>query len=188
MLFSKEGWRDLDGKRIAITDESATSIVLLKILLQQKYGVKAHFERLHGGVNDLTGFDAVLLIGDQALRANKHGLPGFELVFDLANEWYDWQKLPFVFAVWAARKEIGEERCALLKKYIAEALDAAETDYAAAAGKYGRAIGLTDRETQEYLAGLNYRLGEREKQAIARFRTMLVELEEPANEKEVRNS
>jgi aminodeoxyfutalosine synthase len=177
MLFSKEGWRDLDGKRIALTDESATSIVLLNILLQKKYGVTAHFERLHGGVNDLTGFDAVLLIGDQALRGNKHGVPGFELVFDLANEWYIWQKLPFTFAVWAARKEIGAERCALLKTYISEALDRAEPDYAAVAGKFGRAMGLTDQETQEYLAGLNYRLGEREKEAITRFRAMLAELE-----------
>ena len=34
---------------------------------------RRQFERLHGGVNDLTGLDAVLLIGDEALQANKYG-------------------------------------------------------------------------------------------------------------------
>jgi chorismate dehydratase len=104
MLFSKEGWKGLEGKKIGITDGTATSVRLLQLLLTRKYGVNARFVRLHSGVNDLSMFDAVLLIGDEALQRNKHGLDGFELVFDLAKEWYDWQKLPFVFAVWAAKK------------------------------------------------------------------------------------
>ena len=103
MLFSKEGWAGLHGRNIGVTDGTATSVRLLELLLEKKYGVKAHFKRLHGGVNDLSGFDAVLLIGDEALQRKKTGLDGFELVFDLAKEWYDWQKLPFVFAVWAAQ-------------------------------------------------------------------------------------
>ncbi len=106
MLFSKEGWGDLDGKRIGITDGTSTSVQLLKVLLHKKYNVSAHIERLHGGVNDLSGFDAVLLIGDEALQRNKHGLPGFDLVYDLAREWYEWQKLPFVFAVWAIKRSL----------------------------------------------------------------------------------
>jgi aminodeoxyfutalosine synthase len=108
MLFSKEGWADLEGKTIGITDDTATSVKLLRVLLAKKYGVRAKFERLHSGVNDCSGYDAVLLIGDEALKRNKAGLDGFELVFDLAREWYDWQKLPFVFAVWAVRKNVPE--------------------------------------------------------------------------------
>ncbi len=177
MLFSKEGWRDLHGKRIAITDESATSVKLLKVLLEKKYGVTAEFERLHGGVNDLSAFDAVLLIGDEALRRNKYGLAGFELVFDLAREWYDWQKLPFVFAVWAVRWELSSERRALLRSYIFAAVEKAEADFVAVGGRHGRAIGLTDTETHDYLAGFNFRLGDREREAITRFRAMLEEVE-----------
>ena len=94
MLFSKGGWRDLEGRRIGITDDTATSVHLLNVLLEKKYGVHATLERLHQGVNAHDGLDAVLLIGDEALRRNKEGLDGFELVYDLAREWYEWQKLP----------------------------------------------------------------------------------------------
>ena len=44
--------------------------------------------------------DAVLLIGDRAMRAC---LPGFRYAYDLGQEWPDWTGLPFVYAVWAVR-------------------------------------------------------------------------------------
>jgi aminodeoxyfutalosine synthase len=176
MLFSKEGWRDLEGKVIGITDETATSVHLLRVLLTKKYGVHARFERLHAGVNDWSPYDAVLLIGDEALRRNKFGLEGFELVFDLASEWYQWQKLPFVFAVWAVRSELPATTKEQLHEILARSLDACTNDVAPAAGPHGRHIGLTDAETQEYLAGFNYRLGERERKAMEIFRSMVAEL------------
>ncbi len=170
MLFSNEGWRDLEGKRIGIVNDTATSVQLLRTLLEKRYGVHATFERMHGGVNDLRGYDAVLLIGDEAIVRNKYGLRGYELVFDLAAEWYNWQKLPFVFAVWAMQRGLSADRKTTLKAAVEAALDAGERDFVAIAGAYGRRIGLTDAETHEYLAGLNYRLGEREWQAIRLFR------------------
>ena len=173
MLFSKEGWRDLDGRTIGITDDTATSVHLLRVLLEQKYGVHARFERLHQGVNSYEGFDAVLLIGDEALRRNKYGLDGFELVYDLAREWYQWKKLPFVFAVWALRRSlppgVKEELTALLKG----SLESLGGEFVKVAGRHGRRIGLTDAETQEYLSGFNYSLGEREREAIAEFRRLV---------------
>jgi aminodeoxyfutalosine synthase len=169
MLFSKGGWRDLEGKRIGIIDDSATSVQLLRTLLEKRYAVHAAFERLHAGVNDLTGFDAVLLIGDEALRRNKFGLPGFELVFDLAAEWYNWQKLPFVFAVWGVQRTLPTERKSALKSAVGAALEAGKVDFVKIAGGYGRRLGLTDGETHDYLAGFNFHLGEREWDAIRLF-------------------
>jgi aminodeoxyfutalosine synthase len=176
MLFSKEGWRDLEGKTIGITDDTATSVQLLRVLLEKKYHVHATFERLHAGVNDCSRFDAVLLIGDEALRHNKAGLDGFELVFDLASEWYEWQKLPFVFAVWAIRKALPEESRRDLAGLLERSLDACGDDFASIAGTHGRRIGLTEAETQEYLEGFNYKLGEREQEAIRVFRRFQAEL------------
>ncbi len=175
MLFSNDGWRDLDGKTIGITDDTATSVKLLSVLLVKKYGVHARFKRLHSGVNDYSQYDAVLLIGDEALRRNKAGLDGFELVFDLAKEWYEWQKLPFVFAVWAMKKSLPETRKIELKEMIASALAKGEEDFVAVGGLQGKSLGLTNEETQEYLEGFNYRLGEREKQAMETFRRLIVE-------------
>ncbi len=173
MLFSKEGWRDLDGRTIGITDDTATSVQLLNVLLEKRYGVHARFKRLHQGVNSHDGLDAVLLIGDEALRRNKHGLDGFDLVYDLAREWYEWQKLPFVFAVWAVRRSlpvaVKEELGSLLKG----SLESVGGDFVPVARTHGRRIGLTDAETQEYLSGFNYSLGEREREAIAVFRRLV---------------
>ena len=173
MLFSKGGWRDLEGRRIGITDDTATSVHLLNVLLEKKYGVHATLERLHQGVNAHDGLDAVLLIGDEALRRNKEGLGGFELVYDLAREWYEWQKLPFVFAVWAVRRSLPAGEKEELGALLERALGAVGGDFVPVAGRHGRRIGLTDAETQEYLSGFNYRLGEREREAIAVFRRLL---------------
>ncbi len=177
MLFSKEGWADLDGKKIGITDDTATSVKLLRVLLAKKYGVQPAFERMHAGVNDTSGFDAVLLIGDEALRRNKFGLEGFELVYDLAAEWYEWQKLPFVFAVWAVAKTMLPESKQELRDIIRRSLELCGGDFIPVAGTHGRRLGLTNKETQEYLAGFNYRLGDREKEGMGRFRELILELE-----------
>lgn len=180
MLFSNDGWSDLDGKTIGIADDTATSVWLLKVLLQKKYGVRARFERLHAGVNDYARFDAVLLIGDEALRRNKSGLAGFELVFDLAKEWYDWQKLPFVFAVWAMKRSLPDDRKRILQEMIARSLSQAEEHLSDLGVLHGKALGLTAQETHEYLAGFNYRLGEREREAMRRFRELVQEVEPSA--------
>ncbi len=180
MLFSNHGWHDLEGKVIGITDDTATSVHLLKVLLKKKYGVQATFQRLHSGVNDLDGFDAVLLIGDEALKANKHGLNGFELCFDLATEWYEWQNLPFVFAVLAVRKSLDPERKQELGEIIRYSLDSCEDDLESIGKVHAARIGLTSDEAGEYLRCFTYKLGEREARAIEVFESLFstVEIEQ----------
>jgi predicted solute-binding protein len=176
MLFSNEGWNRLDGKIIGITDDTATSVKLLKVLLQKKYGVRAKFERLHSGVNDYSKYDAVLLIGDEALRWNKTGLNGFELVYDLAKEWYDWQKLPFVFAVWAMKKSLSPETKRELGSLVHSSLAKSQDELALIGELHGKQIGLTAEEASEYLAGFNFHLGEREREAMGKFREFAAEV------------
>jgi aminodeoxyfutalosine synthase len=177
MLFSNEGWQSLNSKTIGITDDTATSVKLLRVLLEKKYGVAAKFERLHAGVNDYSKYDAVLLIGDEALRCNKTGFNGFELVFDLAKEWYDWQKLPFVFAVWAMKRSMADATKNELKGILAASLEKSEEQFASLGALHGRQISLTPEETRDYLAGFNYKLGEREREAMQKFRELISEIE-----------
>lgn len=176
MLFANDGWKGLEGKRIGITDDTSTSVRLLRVLLEKKYGVKADFVRMHAGINDYSKFDAVLLIGDEALRRKKTGLNGFELVFDLAAEWYDWQKLPFVFAVWAMKKSLPEASKSELKNILSRSLEQSEENFAAVGDMHGKQLGLTTEETVDYLAGFNYKLGEREREAMAKFRELVREI------------
>ena len=177
MLFSNHGWRDLEGKLIGVTDETATSVRLLQVLLEKKNGVKALFERLHAGVNDYSPYDAVLLIGDEALRRNKSGLRGFELVFDLAKEWYDWKKMPFVFAVWVVKKSLGTEKKEELRSLIEHSLTLSSDQFGEIGELHGKEIGLSRTEVEEYLGGFSYQLGDRERTAMQEFRKLVEETE-----------
>ena len=177
LLFSKEGWQGLNGKKIGIIDDTATSIRLLQVLLEKKHGVKAHLVRMHSGVNNYSQFDAILLIGDEALKANKTGLPEFDLVYDLAKEWYAWQKMPFVFAVWAQKKNLSVEQKEELTSIIQHSLEQGMAELDTIGEMHGKAINLTEEETGEFLRGFNFHLGEREKEAMNTFKILIEELQ-----------
>ncbi|HOV79941.1 MAG TPA: menaquinone biosynthesis protein [Bacillota bacterium] len=91
----------LAGGRISLTPYSATSVVLLQVLLQKFYGVEAsYFTRPPGAPVWWDGPDASLVIGDEALKV-VHNSEGF-YVYDLAGEWKRWTGRLTVFAVWVA--------------------------------------------------------------------------------------
>ncbi len=185
MLFSNYGWRDLEGRTIGVTDDTATSIQLLKVLLRVKYDVHASFERMHSGVNDFSRYDAVLLIGDDALRANKFGLAGFELSYDLATEWYEWQNLPFVFAVWAGKKSVPLSLKKELNGIIENALESSRDLLDMIGSIHGKRIGLTPTESGEYLRCFTYSLGERETKAMEVFDSLVLPAEVEQTESEL---
>jgi aminodeoxyfutalosine synthase len=177
LLFSNHGWQDLRGKTIGIIDDTATSVMLLKVLLEKRYGVKAIYKRMHSGVNNYSEFDAVLLIGDEALRSRKTGLAGFEIVYDLATEWYEWKKLPFVFAIWAVQKSMPANQKDELLGIIQQSLARAEEHYEAIGESHAKRISFSIDESVEYLEGFNYRIGERERASIEVFQGLLREFE-----------
>src|SRR5579871_2290305 len=98
-LFSRVPWPEI--RRVALDEGSRTSAVLAQILLRRRHDVQPELELLPLDRNaEESNADAVLLIGDRAMRAC---LPGFAHAFDLGQEWFDWTGLPFVYAVWAVR-------------------------------------------------------------------------------------
>ncbi len=173
LLFSRLPWPDLAGKNIGITDDTATSVRLLQVLLEKRYAVQANLQRMTSFARVYDRYQAVLLIGDEALRRRKSGLPGFPFVFDLADEWYSWQQLPFVFAVWAGHRELPEEKRQALAGAIESSLREAERGMIALGARYGRGIGLTPEEAAAYLTAFQYRLGPEELAAIGRFRGLI---------------
>ncbi|HVL87050.1 MAG TPA: menaquinone biosynthesis protein [Candidatus Thermoplasmatota archaeon] len=104
----------LAGGTIGVTGRSATSDVLLRILLARRYGVEARLEKgvadLARVGNDLAG---VLLIGDEALAARDRR-PEL-LREDLGHAWHELTGLPMVFAVFAARRDALAARGRLLR-------------------------------------------------------------------------
>lgn len=172
LLYSHFEWEQLSGKRIGITAETSTSVELLRVLLEKKYGVKnVAFERLHltSGQNDYTKFDAVLLIGDEALRRWKVGLATFLNVYDLADEWYQWKQMPFVFAVWAVRTTVPENLRSEIDGAIARSLRETKGRYAEVGRDHARRIGLTREDLAMYLGAFTFELSSSETAAIDEF-------------------
>lgn len=107
-LFSRVPIQEI--RRIALDTSSRTSVALLKILLAEKYGVSPAFTTCAPTVIPSTAlqnrqyppFEAVLLIGDPALRH----LGTTEYSVDLGEAWYKLTGLPFVYACWVARAEV----------------------------------------------------------------------------------
>jgi chorismate dehydratase len=110
-LFSRRPWAEI--LRVALDEGSRSSAALVQILLRLRYGVHPEFVPLPLDRNaEELDADAVLLIGDRAMRAC---LPGFPHAYDLGQEWHDWTGLPFVYAFWAVREgaELGPVESAL---------------------------------------------------------------------------
>jgi chorismate dehydratase len=107
LLFTKRGLRELDGRPVALTSTSATSVVLTKVLLQEQYGARPRYVVMDPDLDAmLREADAALMIGDDALLARQSHphLP----CFDLGQEWKELTGLPMVFALWVADRAFAE--------------------------------------------------------------------------------
>ena len=67
LLFSRVPLAELDGRAVALSAASATSVQLLRVLLETHRGVTPQY------VQESEGADAVLWIGDRALRQARDG-------------------------------------------------------------------------------------------------------------------
>lgn len=102
--------RELNDCHIALSDESATSAELVKLLARHFWRIKPRYSTEPQDLSQMMRrASAALLIGDGALVESAHHreIPGRgqPYAFDLGDEWLKWTGLPFVFAVWAARRE-----------------------------------------------------------------------------------
>ena len=93
---------------------SLTSVNLLRVLLAER-GLNPEFKTLAGSPHDC---EAVLLIGNPAIdfqrSTHKHE------VWDLGAAWSELTRLPFVYAVWALRRDKDTEP---LRRQLREAKD-----------------------------------------------------------------
>ena len=88
---------------IKVTNESSSSVLLLKILCKFYWNLTPTFIVSNSDIKTISkNCDGFLLIGNQALFYPK--LKNF-YTFDLAKEWFNFSKLPFVFALCYMQKE-----------------------------------------------------------------------------------
>jgi chorismate dehydratase len=92
---------------VALTEKSATSVCLLKELCRE-WGVEPAFAPRRGPLAEsLAGYDALLLIGDDALLVLRAGV--YPRNYDLGEEWRAVTGLPMVYAVCAVRRAFLEQ-------------------------------------------------------------------------------
>jgi chorismate dehydratase len=169
-LFSRVPWPAI--RSVALDEGSRTSAALTRVLLEVRHGVRTAVRPLPiDAPAEGADADAVLLIGDRAMRAC---LPGFEYAYDLGQEWADWTGLPMVYAVWAVRGgvDIGGTVTAFAK---AKELGLARAGQIAA--REAPALGLDPGYCRRYLTNiLHYDLGPREIAGLNRFYGHAVDL------------
>ena len=122
LLFSKREISRLEGM-CAVTDETATSFRLLQLLLEVRYSLSGvHYGRIASALFDGQA-EALLLIGDEALRARKEGIKGMPCVTDLGEEWFRWHGTPFAFARWMARSALRQDVKDIIEHSLRSSLD-----------------------------------------------------------------
>ena len=168
ILFARRPLRQLDHALIAVTEETSTTFCLLRLLLEERYRLRpASYER--GQRQDA---DALLLIGDAALQFQQANT-SYPFEIDVAFEWWLWQHLPFVFAVWAIRKDATEGFKTQLERAMSRSLGINTRQLELIAREYSMTLGVPSASLHAYLSNFIYRLSEPEEEAISRFRTLL---------------
>jgi chorismate dehydratase len=158
-------------RTVAVTHESATSVVLIRILLPKAELVPLGIEA-----------DAMLLIGDAALRsAFEDPTPHY----DLGRLWLERTGLPMVFAVWAAPEPLVDGLVDLEHSLVASVrLARSEPERLArlASETYGFPAGFLAR----YFEKLRYSFGPRERDGLYTFLEMARDAGELAHVPELR--
>lgn len=174
VIVSQKPLDQLDGARVALGSTSRTSVRLAQLLLAEKIGVRPDYYSCPPDLGlMMQEADAAVLIGDAALRANLHDGPRLGLeVHDLGQMWKDWTGLPFVFAVWAARRDYLEREPAVVQK-VHEAFlasrDLSLEEVAKVAEQAARWETFDEPVLERYFTTLDFRFGPAQLQGVAEF-------------------
>lgn len=147
----------LDGALVAMPTASATSVVLLKVLLRLRWGVRPRFRWFDQAEDDpfAAGADAALFIGDVALRADLY--PQIPHRFDLGAEWWAHTGLPFAFAVWQAGGG-SDDALRRLHALLLESRAYGQANRAELAARWAERFGFTPAFLDGYWRDLSYEL------------------------------
>ncbi|OIV39031.1 menaquinone biosynthesis protein [Mangrovactinospora gilvigrisea] len=175
LIVSQVPLEELDGRTVAMGSESRTGVRLARLLLHERYGVRPSYYRCPPDLRRMMkDADAAVVIGDVALRAALGEAQELGLyVYDLAELWKEWTGLPFVFAVFAARRAYVEEHpevvAALHRDFLASRdLSLEEIDKVCEHAARWEPFGAPAFH-RYYTEALDFSLGERHLQGLKEF-------------------
>ncbi len=169
ILQSRIPIEELNRKNVAMTNASATSVILLRILLEIRYGIRPEYTAFDQGLNDPFGTaDAMLFIGDHALRTGPHG--DYRYLYDLGRLWNEFTGLPFVFALWQVnyKKDIDKD-LAVLYHILRDSKQYGLSHIPDLARQYAGHFRLSEQLLADYWSAFSYHLGEEEQKGLLAF-------------------
>lgn len=171
-LFSKVPIDQLGGKKVALTNISATSQALLRIIMAKKYGLAPQYFASAPELGAmLMEADGALLIGDDALRAKYNQDPRL-FVYDLGQEWKDMTDLPMVFSVWAIRRDFAQKRVdqvRLIKETFVDCMNYSLEHIVDVAGKAAQWETFPAEYLVEYYASLRFDFDPRKQEGLMAY-------------------
>ncbi|MGH7480548.1 MAG: menaquinone biosynthetic enzyme MqnA/MqnD family protein [Longimicrobiales bacterium] len=159
----------LDGRTVALPTVSASSVLLLRLLLERRHGVRPVYTWFSQG-DDARPLDegaaAALFIGDVALRRVARAAA----VFDLGRLWTEWTGLPFVFALWQTTLGPARDReLATLQSELCASLAWFAANLDRLAEERAPGYGLGAPALAQYWSGIQYDLDEAAIAGLERF-------------------
>jgi cyclic dehypoxanthinyl futalosine synthase len=163
-IVSERPLHELDT--IALDLSSRTSVVLARLLLgRRKLTPHLFATDPEQAVASVKGCTGALVIGDAALEVETR----FEHRLDLAEDWFEWTGLPFVFAAWFARPDAVDAHHEDIFR-VAKQKGLSRVD--AIAAEHGARSGLDPASLRAYLTeSIRYDLGDEELLGLERFWT-----------------
>ncbi len=183
-LFSRCEPVRLDNKLVLLSAQSQTSVSLVKIILEEFYGLTPEY-RVGSALEaqDNSGISAVLAIGDEALILARNKIYPHKI--DLGKIWHEKTGLPFVYAVWAMRKEFCRRHPGIVREINRELLRCKQEgrdDLKNICKKAGPRLSMDADACYEYLRGIEHDLGPDKKKGLIRFIEYLITRGEGAPE------
>ncbi len=104
MLYSHVPLNQIET--VLLDYQSRTSVTLVKVLASEYWKINPRWEAAETNFeNSITGNTAAVIIGDRTFGLENK----YPFIYDLAEEWEKFTKLPFVFACWVSNKILPDE-------------------------------------------------------------------------------
>jgi chorismate dehydratase len=175
LLLSRVKPEELSGQLVLLSSQSQTSASLVRIILEEFYGVTPRYISGKTTSPEAAGAAAVLVIGDEALRLRSSAV--FPVRLDLGDIWRHHTGLPFVFAVWAVRRDFCEQDMDCVREIHQElhrCIEEGRRQLHTIAAQVAIRIPMAVADCYQYLRGLEYDLGPEKQKALRCFFEYLI--------------
>ncbi len=181
-LFSHMPLEELDNKIVLLSNQSETSVYLVKIILEEYYHLKPMY--IGGGVGGeiSKSCQAVLAIGDDALRLVSSGQYAYQ--FDLGEMWHTLTGLPFVFSVCAVQENFCLTNARVVKtiqQTLVQCREEGRADLKRICQLVAPRIPMEVDSCYTYLEALEYDLSDRKIKALEKYYGFLIQRQEASS-------